>query len=157
MQPADDGSAARNARSRQLRRYGPLAAIVVLLIVVAAVVVIGGGGDDGDSASAAKTGSSGDLDWSDVGDSEPGAPDPIGDMPVTYEEADEAGNVDDYQWPDTCDTERGTLKIPSVYAGPCVPDFADDAHNGGETSSGVTARPWRMAARRFSSRRPFRT
>lgn len=138
MQPADDGGSARADRSRQLRRYGPLAAIVVLLLVVAAVVVIGGGGDDGDDGSATGGGpGSGDIDWAEIGDQEPGAPDPVGDMPVTYAEADEAGDVDDLTWPDTCDTDLGTVKIPSVYAPPCVPAF--DGDNGGATATGVTA------------------
>jgi hypothetical protein len=139
MQPADDGGAARADRSRQLRRYGPLAAIVVLLVVVAAVVVVGGGDDgggDGDGGSSESAGATGDLRWSEIGDAEPGAPDPIGDMPVTYAEADEAGDVDAHEWPDTCDTERGTVKLPSVYAPPCVPAFEGD--NGGATASGVT-------------------
>jgi len=140
MQPADDGAAARADRSRQIRRYGPLAAIVVLLVVVAAVVAIGGGDDgrdgDGDGGSSESAGATGDLDWSEIGDAEPGAPEPVGDMPVTYAEANEAGDVDDLEWPDTCDTDRGTVKLPSVYAPPCVPTF--DGDNGGATATGVT-------------------
>jgi hypothetical protein len=136
MQPADDGGSARTARSRQLRRYGPLAGIVVLLLVVVAVVVIGGG-DDSDDTSGEAANATGVASFSEIGDAAPGAPDPTGEMPVTYKEADESGNVDDQQWPDTCDTERGTVKIPSVYALPCVPEF--DGDNGGATSTGVTA------------------
>jgi hypothetical protein len=129
MQPADDGG---SARSNRLRRYGPLAVIVVLLLVVAAVVLVGGGDDDeGEAASGA-----GAMEWSSIGDSEPGAPAPTGGMPVTYAEADEAGEVDEHEWPDLCDTERGTVALPSVYAPPCVPAF--DGDNGGATSPGVT-------------------
>jgi hypothetical protein len=131
MQPADDGG---SARSNQLRRYGPVAIIVVLLVVIAGVVVIGGG-DDGDSASDAGT-DGGALEWMSVEGAEPGAPEPVGDMPVTYAEAEEAGATDDHSWPDTCDTELGTIMIPSVYAPPCVPAFEGD--NGGVTSPGVT-------------------
>ena len=124
MQPASDGGGP-SRRSSQLRRYGPLAVIVVLLIVVAAVVVAGGGDDEvGDTAGAAN-----EIDWVSVEGTEPGAPAPTGDMPVTYDEADEDGTVDDHEWPETCDTERGTLAIPSVYALPCVPAFEGD--NGG--------------------------
>ena len=129
MQPADDGG---SARSNHLRRYGPLAVIVVLLLVVATVVLVGGGdGDEGEATSGAGT-----IEWSSIGDSEPGAPAPTGRMPVTYAEADEAGEVDDHEWSESCDTERGTVALPSVYAPPCVPAF--DGDNGGATSPGVT-------------------
>jgi hypothetical protein len=132
MQPADDGG---SARSNQLRRYGPVAIIVVLLVVIAGVVVIAGGGDDGESAGGSSP--EGADAWTSVEGWEPGAPDPTGEMPVTYAEAEEAGTLDDYTWSDTCDTDLGTLAIPSVYAAPCVPAFEGD--NGGATSTGVTA------------------
>jgi len=133
MLPADDGS---GNRSTALRRYGPLGVIVVLLLVVAAVVLVGGGGggDDDDKASGA---SSGDLSWTSVEGVEPGAPAPTGKMPVTYAEAKDAGEDGDHKWPDTCDTDKGAVKLPTVYALPCVPEFEGD--NGGATSSGVTA------------------
>jgi len=135
MQPASDGNGARR-RSNHLRRYGPLAVIVALLVVVGAVVITGGGGDDGDE-SAEDGGNADSLSgWAEPG-GEPGAPAPEGRMPVTYAEAEAAGEVDDYEWPESCDTERGTLAIPSVFAAPCVPAFEGD--NGGETSPGVTA------------------
>jgi hypothetical protein len=131
MQPADDGRG-RSARSTSIRRYGPLVVIVALLLIVGAVVLVGGGGDgEGEATSGA-----GDLEWSSIGDAEPGAPEPTGRMPVTYAEAEDAGEVEDHDWPETCDTERGTVKIPSVYAPPCVPAF--DGDNGGATSPGVT-------------------
>jgi hypothetical protein len=135
MQPASDGNGA-GRRSSQLRRYGPLAVIVALLVVVGAVVIVGGGGDDGDEAAGGSGNANSLSGWAEVGD-EPGAPAPEGRMPVTYEEAEAAGEVDDYEWPDSCDTERGTLAIPSVFAAPCVPAFEGD--NGGATSPGVTA------------------
>jgi hypothetical protein len=131
MQPASD----RPERSDNLRRYGPLALIAVIALGVGAVVLVGGGGDDagrGDDGSAA-----GELAWSSVGDAEPGAPEPTGAMPVTYAEAEEDGATDDHEWPATCDTERGTLAMPSVLALPCVPAFEGDS--GGETARGVTA------------------
>jgi hypothetical protein len=137
MQPASDGGGAR--RGTNLRRYGPLGVIVVLLLGIGAVVVAGGGGDDGgDGADAADAaGATGDIDWSSIEGMEPGAPSPTGRMPVTYDEADEDGAVDDHEWPDTCDTELGTVAVPSVYALPCVPAF--DGDNGGATAQGVTA------------------
>ena len=48
------------------------------------------------------------------------------------------GNVDDYEWPDTCDTETGRLKIPIHNVYPCVAPW-DETDNGGATSPGVTA------------------
>ncbi len=66
-----------------------------------------------------------------------GAPEPTGQMPITYAEAPEAGTVDDYDWGDRCDTDKGTVRIPTVYATPCVPVFEGD--NGGATAPGVTA------------------
>jgi hypothetical protein len=114
-----------------------LALIVVLLLAVGAVIVVGGGGDDDEDGEAAGASSPGDLEWtSDEVGAEPGAPDPVDRMPVTYEEADEAGDVDDHTWPDACDTETGRLKMPSVFALPCVPEFEGD--NGGATYQGVT-------------------
>ena len=135
MQPASDGNGARR-RSSHLRRYGPLAVIVALLVVVGAVVITGGGGDDGDESAEDGANADSLSGWAEPGD-EPGAPAPEGRMPVTYAEAEAAGEVDDYEWPESCDTERGTLAIPSVFAAPCVPAFEGD--NGGETSPGVTA------------------
>ena len=104
---------------------------MVLLVGVGGVVVVGGGDDD-DSASDAGTDGGREL----TGEGS-GAPEPTGDMPVTYAEAEEAGTLDDYEWGDRCDTETGTLKMPSVYAAPCVPVF--DGDNGGATTPGVTA------------------
>lgn len=136
MLPADDGGSA--ARSTRLRRFGPLAVIVVLLLAVAAVVIVGGGGDDEGDGNGNGEAASGDIEWGDADvDTEPGAPEPTGQMPVTYLEADEAGETGDHEWPDTCDTETGRLKIPSVFAAPCVPVFEGD--NGGDTAPGVTA------------------
>ena len=135
MLPADDGGSGN--RSTRLRRYGPLAVIVVLLLAVGAVVVLGGGDDDDDGEAAGAT-SSGDIEWGDDDvDVEPGAPDPVGRMPLTYAEAEEAGETGDLTWPDACDPETGQLKVPSVFAFPCVPEFEGD--NGGATYSGDTA------------------
>jgi len=136
MLPADDGGS--GDRSAKLRRYGPLALIVVLLLAVGAVIVVGGGGDDDEDGEAAGASSPDSLEWGSAeAGTEAGAPAPVGRMPVTYEEAEEAGEVDDHTWPDACDTETGRLKMPSVFAFPCVPEFEGD--NGGETYTGVTA------------------
>lgn len=127
--------------STQLRRYGPLALIVVLLVAVGAIVVLGGGDDpavdDGDDRDAG-----GDLADIDAGSD--GAPEPTGRMPLTYAEAEAAGTVDDHDWGERCDAGTGLVRIPSVYAAPCVPVFESEGAgagadgNGGATSPGVT-------------------
>jgi hypothetical protein len=129
MQPASDRPG--NDRANQIRRYGPLGVIVVLLLVVAAVVLVGGG-DDGEGGGEAAASST----WSELS-AEEGAPEPTGEMPTTYAEAEEAGALEDHEWGDRCDTERGTIMLPSVLTLPCVPAFEGD--NGGETAPGVTA------------------
>lgn len=80
-------------------------------------------------------------------------------LPITYDEAVEAGTVDDHDWGERCDFDRpyddteetlARLAIPSTYAPPCVPVWEgsqpwtsqggvtfDD--NGGATAPGVTA------------------
>ena len=57
-------------------------------------------------------------------------------MPLTYAAAAKVGKTADYDWGPECDHKTGRLKIPSVYAPPCVPVFT--GANGGATSSGVT-------------------
>jgi hypothetical protein len=128
MQPSSDRSA---GSSHRLRRYGPLALIVVLLVAVGGIVAFGG---DDEPAASSGDGGGGDAI---LADGEVGAPTPTGSMPLTYKEAEEAGTVDDYDWGDRCDPETGLVKIPTVYAAPCVPVF--DGDNGGATASGVTA------------------
>jgi hypothetical protein len=111
----------------QLRRYGPFIAIVVVVAVVAAVLVFSGGDDDDETTTETS-----------VASGEAGVqPEPTGEMPITYAEAEDDGTVDDYDWGDRCDTETGRLKMPTIYAYPCVPVF--DGDNGGETWTGVTS------------------
>lgn len=63
-------------------------------------------------------------------------------MPPTHAEASEAGTASDYDWGGTCDTDRGTVELPSVRAAPCVPAFEGD--NGGATYPGVTGEAVRI-------------
>ena len=119
----------REPRGNPLAKWGPLALIVVLLVAVAAFVVIGGR-DDGDDQGDEDAGPA-------AGELAEGAPEPTGSMPVTYAEAQEAGTADDYDWGERCDTDKGTVRIPTMYASPCVPVFEGD--NGGATAPGVTA------------------
>ena len=126
MQPSSDQPAGSD-RSRQLRRWGPLVAIVAVLAIVAAVVIVSGGGDDGDDEAGSDGGSGGSARSSE-------------DLPegvLPFSVAEEEGTVDDTDWGDRCDTERGQLAYPSFFAAECYAPFEGD--NGGETYQGVTA------------------
>jgi hypothetical protein len=106
---------------KALRRYGPIVAVVAL--IGGAVVIFGGGGDDGDD----------DRTTTEVASNE----ELIRSGPMTPERAELEG-VDPatIDFGPNCDTERGTIMLPSVYAPPCVERFEGD--NGGATSPGVT-------------------
>jgi hypothetical protein len=101
------------------KRYGPIALIVVL-IAAAVVVFGGGGGDDDDGAATDTAGTDDEL---------------IESGPMTWQKAELTG--EDVDWGPNCDTTTGRIKLPSVYAPPCVEPFTGD--NGGETYAGVTA------------------
>lgn len=81
-------------------------------------------------------------------------------LPVTYDEARQAGTVDRYDWGNRCDPgdpnsrnpdlKRSRVKVPSVYSPPCVPAWGGSKpwvdrggqvvkDNGGATTRGVTA------------------
>jgi len=124
MQPAPDE--ADGGMSRQVRRYGPLAVIVVVLVAIGALVL--GSSNSGDGSSSTTT--------IQQTASKAGAPAPTARMPLTYAEAKKQGKAESLDWGQRCDTSKGTTKLPSVYAPPCVPVFKGD--NGGATSGGVT-------------------
>ncbi len=121
-----------------LKRYGPLGVIVVLLLAVGAVVALGGG-DDGEPSDTTGGGGAATCPRPDVHveEQEAGAPPAVCGQPITYDEAVEAGTEADHDWGDSCDPATGQLKMPTIYAPPCVPVFEGD--NGGETYPGVTA------------------
>jgi len=102
-------------------RYGPFLAVAVL--VVAAVAVFGGGDDD--------DGGTGTDDAELTTD----ADELLASGPMTWPRAEAEGA--DVEWGENCDTERGTIELPTVYAPPCVEPFA--GNNGGPTATGVTA------------------
>jgi len=103
------------------RRYGPFVAVAAL--IGGAVVAFGGGGD-GDDDAADQVAVEGGSDQADL----------IRSGPMTPEKADLLGEEVNFG-PD-CDTETGRIKLPSVYAPPCVTPFEGD--NGGATAPGVT-------------------
>jgi hypothetical protein len=114
-----------------MRRWGPIAAIVVVVAVIVGVIALGGGDDDDDTnATGGNTATTADGTDATTTD---------GDVtyPMTFGQAQEAG-LDDLDWGDRCDTERGQLAIPSYYAAECMLPW-DGSDNGGETARGVTA------------------
>jgi hypothetical protein len=119
MQPSTDRPSGSGA-GRQLRRYGPLAAILVVLAVVAGVLVFAGGDDDGDDEA------------STTGEETGGAPEGV----LSFQDAEDQGRLDEVTFPDGCDEERGRVAIPSYFAPPCYANIEGD--NGGDTATGVT-------------------
>lgn len=128
MQPASDEP---REGSTALRRYGPIAAIVAVIAVIAAVVLLGGDDDD-EAATAGPEPGEETEDTTDVTTADGGI-----SYPLSFSAAEEADMVDDVEWGDRCDTERGQVAIPSYFAPECYAPFEGD--NGGETDQGVTA------------------
>src|SRR4051812_10259081 len=107
MQPSTDRSSGSGGAGRQLRRYGPIAAILVVLAVIAGVLVFAGGDDDGDGDKAATT-----------GQQTSGGPKGV----LSYEDAKDQGRLDDVTFPKGCDEKTGRVAIPSFFAPPCYAD-----------------------------------
>lgn len=126
MQPSSDQPTDPGGGGNALRRFGPIVAIVAVIAVVAALVLTGGGDDDPDEDQATTD----DTSVDDGGDDDPAAA-PEG--AVSWSRAKEEGL--DVEFPETCDTERGTVAIPFFYAPECYADVDD---NGGATHTGVT-------------------
>jgi hypothetical protein len=57
-------------------------------------------------------------------------------VPITYATAAREGKTSSYNWGSECDHHTGRLKMPTVFAPPCVPVLTGS--NGGATSGGVT-------------------
>jgi hypothetical protein len=112
---------------KSAKRYGPFVAVAV--IVVAAIAVFGGGSDDGDDDEQTSGTSGGEQTVDNDALVESG--------PMTWQKAEAAGTTDSVDWGDGCDTETGRIKLPTIYAPPCVEPF--DGDNGGEIGQGVTA------------------
>jgi hypothetical protein len=106
-----------------LRRAGPVVLIVAALIA-AGVSATAHEHNGTTSAAAPSTGSGRQIAHSTV--------------PLTYAAAAKVGKTSAYDWGAQCDHATGRLKMPSVYAPPCVPVFT--GANGGATSSGVTGK-----------------
>ena len=155
MEPVGQGAS--------LRKFGPLFALLVAAVVVVVVVVTGGGDDDADQPVTQKS-SSVEVDdgaeQSSVAAEKPsedgGEPESEEVAPATtapralgtdwgpdtgfrpgvmfFDRAQELGL--DIDWGERCDTDRGTLAIPSFFAGACAAPY--EGWNGGATDRGVT-------------------
>ena len=99
-------------------KYGPLAAIVVAFGVIATISSLGSLRSSPDGPRTTETG--GEVD-----------------TPLTYQEALDGGEAGDIEWMASCDPDTGRVRVPSVYAPPCLPAAPED--NGGSTAPGVTA------------------
>ncbi len=159
MQPAAAGGDGRTGGAG-LRRWGPLAAIAVVVRAVVAIIVFGGGdsGDGGDQAESTTTSTSTSApSGSTATEPDPassaaptteaeasiptweGSPYPPGVM--SFEVAADLGLELDFG--ERCDTERGRVKVPDIFAPTCWLPFEGD--NGGATAPGVTGDTIRIA------------
>ena len=113
-------------RSRPLHRYGPVVGVAAVLAVIAGFSSIGARHDASKSTTAAVVSR---VDTSAAKK-----------IPITYNQALARANVDKYNFTSDgkCDTRVGRLKIPSVYAPPCLAATSKDGV-GKATYPGVTA------------------
>jgi hypothetical protein len=103
--PAAPPPAGRPGWQRAARRYGPIAVVVAL--IAAAVLVFGRGGDDGGDDEAADGGATSSQE------------DLIRSGPMTPQRAELEGETD-VDFGPNCDPATGKLRLPTVYAPPCV-------------------------------------
>jgi len=116
MEPTRRGGQGQG--NRLLRRYGPIA--VVVAVAVAVIALVGRGGDSDSKPGSEPAAATGDA--------------LIRSGPMTPAKAELLGRTVDFG--PGCDARRGRIKVPSVYAPPCVEPFEGD--NGGATAPGVT-------------------
>lgn len=154
MQPAQSqGNTGKpSGGARVLKRWGPIAGVVAIVAIVIGVVVASGG-DDEPEASAPTTEAASEPTQGTVGGTSEQAPatttDATGDAPtttgatgqitypLTFQQAEEQGIVDQIEWGPRCDTSSGQIAVPDYFAQPCMAPFTGD--NGGATDTGVTA------------------
>ncbi len=154
MQPAQSqgNTANTSGGARALKRWGPIAGVVVIVAIVIGVVVASGG-DDEPEASAPTTVAASEPTQGTVDGTPDQAPatttESTGDAPtttgatgqitypLTFQQAEEQGIVDQIEWGPRCDTSSGQIAVPDYFAQPCMAPFTGD--NGGATDTGVTA------------------
>lgn len=154
MEPAAAGNTGSTG-SRNLKRWGPIAAIVVVVLGIVALIVVAGGDDD-DDAGPTTTAAPEVTDPPETSEpdepgetteppetSEPGETTEPPDGPVeitfplSFSQAQEQGIVDQIDWGERCDTSRGVVASVDFFAPECMAPFEGD--NGGGTDQGVTA------------------
>jgi hypothetical protein len=145
MQPASSTGA---DRSRQLRRWGPVAGVVVLVAVVLGLVLITRDSDDStspttvsaapSSTAAAATSVASTDSTTPSSETAPAGTTAPADVtfPLSFAQATEQGLADSIDWGTRCDTSTGRLAVPDFFAQPCFAPFTGD--NGGATAPGVT-------------------
>ena len=111
------------------QRYLPLIGIGGVIAVVAVVAAMSGGGS-GPAETAQDPGGTGGYTYTSAWGEQVTLPEGV----LPFSVAEELGIEVD--WPDTCDTERGTAAVPSFFAPECFAPFEGD--NGGATATGVT-------------------
>jgi hypothetical protein len=146
MQPASSGGA---DRSRQLRRWGPVAAFVVVAAVVGVVVLVNRDSSSGtvapadsatpapvttDVSTTAASGATTPAAQSTVAATTP-APAAV-TFPMSFSAAKEKGLTDSIDWGKRCDTTTGKLAVEDFFAPQCMAPFTGD--NGGATAAGVS-------------------
>ncbi len=154
MQPAQSQGNTGNTSgsARALKRWGPIAGVVAIVAIVIGVVVASGG-DDEPEVSAPTTEAVSEPTQGSVGGTSDQAPatttESTGDAPtttgatgqitypLTFQQAEEQGIVDQIEWGPRCDTSSGQIAVPDYFAQPCMAPFTGD--NGGATDTGVTA------------------
>jgi hypothetical protein len=114
------GHKRKGGPGQALKRYGPF--VLVAVVVVGAIAIFGSGGDEGDDDTAGPATVTDRDELTESG-------------PMTPAKAKMLGQTVDFG--PNCDTATERVKIPSLYAPPCVEPFTGD--NGGATSPGVTA------------------
>ena len=146
MQPASSTGA---DRSRQLRRWGPIAAIAVIVAVGGIVLATRDSGGDSTAnttvaSSASSTTGATETSVAPTGSTTPGSAETTATTaapaevtyPMSFAQATEKGIADTIDWGTRCDTSTGKLAVPDFFAQPCFAPFTGD--NGGATAAGVT-------------------
>jgi hypothetical protein len=111
------------------RRTGPALVVVAALVAAGVVASVHAGGGNAQAAAGSAVSNGSPSQLADLADNP--------QLPVTYQMAQRAGRTGDYDWGPHCDPKTGRLRIPTVYATPCVP--VHRGGNGGATAAGVGA------------------
>ncbi|HXQ59706.1 MAG TPA: hypothetical protein VN799_06395 [Acidimicrobiales bacterium] len=133
--PGDRPDAGRETATRPWPRISPVRRLGPAVVLLAALVAAGVLATVHDSGSATGTGPAAAVPGRPVAPGSSGAG--HSSLAVTYAAAKKAGRTSDYHWAAGCDFSTGRLRIPSIYAMPCVPVF--HGSNGGATAGGVTS------------------